>query len=35
MKKDRLLEFFYILWFILVLSAYMLLVIVPKIQGKI
>ncbi len=38
MKKsmnDRYLEFFYVLWFLLVLSAYIIMVIIPKIQGKI
>ena len=38
MKKNvnvRYLEFFYVLWFVLVVSAYVLLVIIPKIQGKI
>ena len=38
MKKgvnNRYLEFFYVLWSILVVSAYIILVIVPKIQGKI
>ena len=33
--NDRYFEFFYVLWFILVVSAYALLVILPKIQGKI
>ncbi len=38
MNKDannRYLDFFYVLWLILVLSAYIFMVIIPKIQGKI
>ena len=38
MKKDmngRYWGFFYVLWAALVVSAYALLVIIPKIQGKI
>ena len=37
MKRNvngRYLEIFYIFWFILVLGAYFILVIIPKVQGK-
>lgn len=38
MKNDsnrRYLEFIYLLWWMLVVSTYIILVIIPKIQGKI